>query len=276
MALEAANKHKISARKAAIIFSTARRNFVKISKNNLNNKRQKDLKLAKKLIKQKALENPDYGYRMITASMKLDGKVFNHKKVYRLYTELNLSLNLRRKKRRKILARKRIYEIAQNQNEIWSLYFVHNSIKSKNVRTINIIDEFNREILDIKASKSIPSQKAIDVLEEIIKNQKRKPDAFRIDNGTEFTSAKFINWANEQKIDLLYIQPGKPYQNCYIERFNGTYRNEVLNRYIFNSIDELQQITDDWIFYYNNKRPHSSLNGLPPKLFAKIGGKSLS
>lgn len=276
MALEAAKKHNISARKSAIIFSTSRRIFVKIGKNNLSNKRQKNVKLAKKLIKQKALENPDYGYRMITASLKLDGNIFNHKKVYKLYTELNLNLNFRRKKRRKIPARKRIYEIAQNQNEIWSLDFVHNSIKSKNVRTINIIDEFNREVLDIKASNSLPSQKVIDVLEEIIKNQKRKPSAFRIDNGTEFTSEKFINWANENKIDLLYIQPGKPYQNCYIERFNGTYRNEVLNRYIFNSIEQLQQITDEWIFYYNNKRPHSSLNGLPPKLFTKIGGKSLS
>ena len=275
MALEAANKYKISARRLSVIFSTARRNFKK-EKFSSESSRQKKQKLAKKLIKQKALKNPDYGYRMIAASLKLDGIVFNHKKVYRVYNELNLNLNLRRKKRRKIPARKRIYEIAQNKDEIWSLDFVHNSIKSQNVRTINIIDEFNREVLDIKASSSLPSSKVVNILEEIIKNQKRKPDAFRIDNGTEFTSGKFINWANEKKIDLLYIEPGKPYQNCYIERFNGTYRREVLNKYIFNSVEELQQITDDCVFFYNNKRPHSSLNGLPPKLFARNGGKCLS
>jgi len=107
----------------------------------------------------------------------------------------------------------------------------------------------------------------INFLDQIIGEQKRKLIAIRLDNGSEFTSYEFTNWAKNNDIMLFYIQAGKPYQNCYIERFNGTYRNEVLNKYIFDSIEELKEITEDWLIEYNYKRPHSSLGGLPPKIF---------
>jgi len=204
---------------------------------------------------------------MIASSLKLDGYNYNHKRIYRIYKKLNLQLNTRNNKKKKIPAREKIYQLAEKRNEIWSLDFMQTSIKSSRVRTINIIDEYNREALAIEANNSIPSTKVIDILEKIINNQNRKPEAIRSDNGTEFTSREFADWASKKKIDLLFIQPGKPYQNCYIERFNGTYRSEILNKYIFDSIDELQEITDDWLIFYNNKRPHSSLGGLPPKRF---------
>ncbi len=221
-----------------------------------------------KIIRNLALKYPHYGYRMIGAKLRLKGVIYNHKKIYRIYKKLKLNLKCN-KKSRKIPARKRILELADNINQIWSLDFMSGSIKNKRFRTLNIIDEFNREGLDIKADYSLSSSKVIDVLKEIIFDQKRKPFAFRIDNGSEFTSNEFTKWANNNDIALLYIQPGKPYQNCYIERFNGTYRKEVLNHYVFDSLEEVQKISDDWLYEYNYKRPHSSLGGLPPKVFVK-------
>ncbi len=133
-------------------------------------------------------------------------------------------------------------------------------------RTLNIIDEWAREGLTIEVLNSINSKKVIEILERLIAFTQRQPNSIRIDNGSEFTSYDFNNWAKNKNIDLFYIQAGKPYQNCYIERFNGTYRNEILNRYIFNSIEEIKEITEDWLLEYNHKRPHSSLGNLPPQV----------
>ena len=218
------------------------------------------------LIRDFALKYPSYGYRMIASKLKLEGHHFNHKKVYRIYKKLGLNFK-KNSKSRKLPARKKILEIANNSNQIWSLDFMSGSLRNKRFRTLNVIDEFNREVLDIKILNSIPSSCVVSVLNQIIADKRRKPLALRIDNGTEFTSYEFTTWAKNNDIALFYIQAGKPYQNCYIERFNGTYRNEVLNRYIFESLDEIRDITDDWLIEYNYKRPHSSLGGLPPKVF---------
>lgn len=221
---------------------------------------------AERIIKDFALRFPNYGYRMITAKLRLEGINFNHKKVYRIYKKLGLNFKANSKSR-KLPARKRILEIANNSNQIWSLDFMSGAINNRRFRTLNIIDEHARECLDIKILRSIPSNLVINVLDQIISEQKRKPIAIRLDNGSEFTSYEFTAWAKNNDIMLFYIQAGKPYQNCYIERFNGTYRNEVLNKYIFDSIEELKEITEDWLIEYNYKRPHSSLGGLPPKIF---------
>lgn len=221
---------------------------------------------AERIIKDFALTYPNYGYRMITAKLRLEGINFNHKKVYRIYKKLGLNFKANSKSR-KLPARKRILEIANNSNQIWSLDFMSGAINNRRFRTLNVIDEHARECLDIKILRSIPSNLVINFLDQIIGEQKRKPIAIRLDNGSEFTSYEFTNWAKNNDIMLFYIQAGKPYQNCYIERFNGTYRNEVLNKYIFDSIEELKEITEDWLIEYNYKRPHSSLGGLPPKIF---------
>jgi putative transposase len=254
------SKHKISVRRAAYLYSICRK---EINKSAL----EKD-RLAEKIIKDFALNYPSYGYRMITAKLRLEGHSFNHKKVYRIYKKLQLNFK-KSSKSRKLPARKRILEIANNSNQIWSLDFMSGSVNNRRFRTLNVIDEFARELLEIKILRSIPSNAVIDILNRIIYNQGRKPLALRIDNGSEFTSYEFTDWAKSNDIALFYIQAGKPYQNCYIERFNGTYRNEVLNKYIFDSLDELKDVTDDWLYEYNYKRPHSSLGGLPPKIFLK-------
>lgn len=260
LACKAIKKYNISSRRAGNIFNISRKRTGAI--------RTSSLTKSEENIKKLALKYPDYGYRMITSKLRLEGVIYNHKKVYRIYKKLGLNLKYN-KKSKKIPARKKILELADNLNQIWSLDFMSGSVKNKKFRAINIIDEFNREALDIRIDYSLSANKVINILEEIINHQKRKPIAFRIDNGTEFTSNQFTKWANDNNIILFYIQPGKPYQNCYIERFNGTYRREVLNKYIFESLDEVQNITDDWLYEYNHHRPHSSLGGLPPRVFVE-------
>lgn len=258
MACEAIKRHKISIRRAGDLFQTARKRIISIS--------DKVLK-EEEVIKNFALKYPHYGYRMIAAKLKLDGIKFNHKKVDRIYKKLELNLK-KNKKSRKLPARVRILEIAHNKNEIWSMDFMSGVTgNGRKFRTLNVIDEWAREGLTIEVLNSINSKKVIEILEKLIAFTKRKPNSIRIGNGSEFTSYEFTNWAKNNNITLFYIQAGKPYQNCFIERFNGTYRNEILNRYIFSSIDEIKEITEDWLVEYNYKRPHSSLGGLPPKAF---------
>ena len=129
-------------------------------------------------------------------------------------------------------------------------------------RTFNVIDEGNREVLGIEVADSIPSLRVIRVMELI--ELYGKPQALRLDNGSEFTSIAFTEWCQEQGIELRFIQPGKPDQNAFIERFNRTYRTEVLNAYLFEAISQVRQITDDWLIRYNEIRPHDALGSLPP------------
>ena len=144
-------------------------------------------------------------------------------------------------------------------------------------RTFNVIDEGNREVLGIEVADSIPSLRVIRVMELI--ELYGKPQALRLDNGSEFTSIAFTEWCQEQGIELRFIQPGKPDQNAFIERFNKTYRDEVLDAYVFESIDQVRAITEDWLHEYNEERPHDSLGRLPPLTFMPrraTAGKSTS
>jgi len=130
-------------------------------------------------------------------------------------------------------------------------------------RTFNIIDESNREGLAIEVGTSIPSARVIRVLERLIEMY-GKPEALRIDNGPEFTASTFEDWCRERGIAQLFIQPGKPDQNAFIERFNRTYREEVLDLYVFESIEQVQLLSDEWLTSYNHERPHDSLGRVPP------------
>ena len=130
-------------------------------------------------------------------------------------------------------------------------------------RTFNVIDESNREALAIEVGTSIPSARVIRVLERLIEIY-GKPQALRLDNGPEFTAAGFAEWCQEHGIALLYIAPGKPDQNAFIERFNRTYRDEVLDQYLFSSVEQVQLLTTEWLDVYNCERPHDSLGQVPP------------
>ena len=142
--------------------------------------------------------------------------------------------------------------------------FMHDALYGgRPFRTFNVLDEANREVLAIEVGVSIPAARMIRVLEQLVELYGR-PAAFRLDNGPELTAQAFTDWAQTQGIARLYIQPGKPDQNAFIERFNRSYREEVLDAYVFASCSEVQAISDDWLLTYNDYRPYEALGDVPP------------
>ena len=149
-------------------------------------------------------------------------------------------------------------------NEIWALDFMHDALYGgRRFRTLNVIDEGNREGLAIEVGVSIPASRVVRVLDQLLALYGR-PAAIRIDNGPELTSQTLTDLAIARGITLIYIQPGKPVQNAFIERFNRTYREEVLNAYLFHSTAEAQALSDAWLVDYNEHRPHDALGRVPP------------
>jgi putative transposase len=151
--------------------------------------------------------------------------------------------------------------------------FMQDSLSDgKKFRTLNIIDDFNREALVIVPSKSITANRLIVELNQLIE-WRGKPERIRVDNGPEFIAQVLEKWSVENGIKLVFIQPGKPAQNGYIERFNRTFRSEILSMNLFQSLEEVQQKTNNWIYMYNHKRPHCSLGKMSPRAFLLKYGK---
>ena len=192
------------------------------------------------------------------------GFKWNHKRVYRIYKQLEL--NLRIKPRRRIKRDKpQALSVPLSINQTWSIDFMSDSLNTgRKIRTFNVIDDYNRECLGIEVDHSLPAQRVIQSLERLIE-WRGKPKAIRCDNGPEYISHALREWAQAMGIELMYIQPGKPTQNAYIERFNRTARNEWLNMHIFDSIEHAQSLATQWMWVYNNERPHSSIGGIPPR-----------
>jgi putative transposase len=136
-------------------------------------------------------------------------------------------------------------------------------LDGRRFRTFNVLDDFNREALAIEIDTNLPALRIIRVLEQIALSR-GYPDKVRLDNGPEFVSAALAEWADEHAIQLDFIEPGKPTQNSYVERFNRTYRYEVLDMYLFRSLNEVREITREWIREYNAERPHDALEDLTP------------
>jgi putative transposase len=133
---------------------------------------------------------------------------------------------------------------------------------------LNVIDDYNREALWIEVDTSLPAERVVRVLEQLL-DWRGQPIQIRMDNGPELISQRLESWAQEQHIELLHIQPGKPAQNAYIERFNRTYREDVLDAYLFEDLQEVRHITEQWLEDYNTLRPHEALKGLAPRQFAR-------
>lgn len=213
-----------------------------------------------------------WGFWMMHHHLRLMNYLWNHKKVYRIYTDMKL--NLRRKHKKRLPARvKEPLLQPLFPNLTWSMDFMHDGlINGKTFRSFNVIDDFNREALNITLDTSLTSSRVIRELEKVIE-WRGKPEKIRVDNGPEFIANSLEKWTQENGIELQFIQKGKPQQNGYVERFNRTYRTEVLDTFAFESIQQAQVITHAWIWIYNNERPHGSLNYHTPNEFLLKYGK---
>lgn len=204
-----------------------------------------------------------YGCPTIVKMLRRDN-LWNHKRIERIYNLLDLKWR-KRGKRRLPARKKENLEQTLAPNITWSIDFMHDSLWSgRKFRTFNVIDDFNREALGIEIDHSLPTARVIRALEQIFE-YRGKPKRLRMDNGPEFLSASFELWCTSQGIELHYIQPGKPTQNAYIESFNGIYRRHVLDAYLFETLDEVRSVTEEWITHYNTEKPHQSLEDLTPK-----------
>ena len=192
------------------------------------------------------------------------GYPWNHKRVYRIYRELELN---RRIKPRKRIVRETPQPLAvpERINVSWSMDFMHDQLADgRSYRLLNVVDDFNREGLAIEVDLSLPTERVIRALTQIME-WRGKPQAIRCDNGPEYTSVQFQQWAKDQGITINYIQPGKPQQNAYIERYNRTVRYDWLCQHLFESISQVQEFATEWLWNYNNQRPHMALQGMTPK-----------
>ena len=211
-------------------------------------------------------KRPRWGFWKCFERLHQDGCGWNHKRVYRVYCAMRL--NLQRKVRRRVLTRERQPLLASTElNRVWALDFMRDTLyDGRPFRTLNVIDEGNREALRIECGTSIPSARVVRVLNQLVEVYGR-PEAIRLDNGPELTADAFVDWAEDHGVKLLFIQPGKPNQNAFIERFNRSFRQEVLDAWLFNAISEVQDAADAWLTDYNEYRPHDSLGNMPPALF---------
>jgi len=207
-----------------------------------------------------------WGFWKCFNKMRQDGHRWNHKRCHRIYCEMKLNLPRRTKKR--IITRERQpLTVFNEHNRVWALDFVHDTFyDSRRFRVLNVIDESNREALTIEPGFSITSARLIRVMNRLV-DFYGLPDAIRCDNGPEMSGFVFKKWAQDLGIKLLFIEPGKPNQNAFIERFNRSFRTEVLNAYLFSSMSEVEQICEEWRTQYNDERPHESLNNLPPSVY---------
>ncbi len=214
-----------------------------------------------------AERKPRWGFNKMFHWLRHQGHLWNHKRVHRVYREQGL--NLRIKPRKRLPARERHPLVApERANVSWSVDFMSDAlINGRTFRTFNIIDDFNREALWIEVDTSLPAERVIRVFDTLAA-WRGYPQQIRTDNGPEMLSGRVAGWAETHGVKLAFIQPGKPAQNAYIERFNRTYREEVLDLYLFETLDEVKRITEQWLEEYNAIRPHEALGGLTPYGYA--------
>jgi putative transposase len=207
----------------------------------------------------------NWGFQLCFLYLRnVKGFRWNHKRVYRIYKELALNLRIKPKKR---LYREKPepLSVPETINETWSMDFMHDQLSDgRSFRAFNVIDDFNREGLGIEIDFSLPAERVIRALDRIIE-WRGKPFVIRCDNGPEYVGQVLGAWAQGLGIGLRFIQPGKPQQNAYVERYNRTVRYDWLNQYIFETIEQAQRAATNWLWTYNNERPNMALGGITPK-----------
>lgn len=208
-------------------------------------------------------KHPAIGFWQCYHRLRNSGHCWNHKKVYRVYYDLKLNIRRRRKKRLPARVKQALFQ-PQSVNQVWSIDFMSDSLwDGRPFRLLNIIDDYNRELLHIEADRSLPAARLIRILEQL-DDYRGLPQMIRVDNGPEFISFQLDQWCKKHQITLVFIQPGKPMQNGYVERCNGSIRSELLNAYIFTTLSEVRQKAAEFMDDYNRYRPHTSLGHLSP------------
>jgi putative transposase len=259
LATYAIDEHKLSERQACRTVNLNRGTY------RYPARQTEDLEIVQEL-RQLAERQPRWGCGKMTHYLRNQGRGWNHKRIRRVYREL--ALNLHRKPRKRLPARTaQTLGVPEQSDQTWSLDFMSDSLSNgRTFRTLNVIDDFNREALWIEVDTSLPAERVVQVLERLLL-WRRAPQQIRMDNGPELISHRLNDWAREHHIELVHIQPGKPAQNAYIERFNRTFREDVLDAYLFSSLAEVRQIVEPWMEEYNVVRPHEALQGLSPRQF---------
>ena len=211
-------------------------------------------------------KHPAIGFWQSYYRIRRKGFEWNHKKVYRVYTDMKLNIRRRFRKRLPQRVKQSLYQ-PSGLNEVWSIDFMSDTLwDGRRFRLLNIIDDYNREILHIESDLSLPTLRLIRVL-EYLKEFRGLPKMIRVDNGPEFISHKLDMWCRENNILLGFIQPGKPMQNGFVERCNGNIRKELLNAYVFTTLKEVREKAEEWRQDYNCSRPHQALGFVPPVEF---------
>jgi putative transposase len=207
-----------------------------------------------------------YGYRRITALLRREGWVVNHKRVERLWRREGLKVPKRQPKRGRLWLNDGscVRHRPQWRNHVWSYDFVHARTRDgRAVRMLTILDEFSRECLAIDTARQLRSQDVLDRLTDLFA-RRGSPRYIRSDNGSEFTAKAVRQWLGRLQVGTLYIEPGSPWENGYIESFNGKLRDELLNGEIFDTLLEAKVLIERWRVDYNTHRPHSALGYRPP------------
>ena len=208
-----------------------------------------------------------FGYRRLGILLRREGFVVNHKKLFRLYREEGLAVKRRRGRKRAVGTRRPI-AVPSRPNERWSLDFVSDTLADgRRFRALCVVDDFSREALAIVPDLSLSGVRVARELDRII-SLRGKPGMIVSDNGTELTSRAILKWAQDAKVDWHYIAPGKPTQNAFAESFIGRFRDECLNEHLFITLAEARSLIEDWRNDYNTQRPHTSLGGLAPTIYA--------
>lgn len=222
-------------------------------------------------LEQLAAERPRFGYRRLHTLLVRSGERINHKRVYRVYREAGLAVH-RKKRKRVAQANRQPRVVPAEANQQWSMDFMRDTLADgRAFRVLNVVDDATRECPAAEVDLSLPGGRVARVLARLVAHR-GKPARIVVDNGPEFTSKALDQWAYENGIELVFIRPGKPVENCFVESFNGKMRDECLNAHWFTTLADARRTIELWRLDYNQVRPHSSLGGLPPAEFAVEAG----
>ena len=205
-----------------------------------------------------------FGSPRMVWMLERQGIDVNHKRVERLYNEAGLQLPRRKPRKKRVPMNWKRPHPALGSNEVWTMDFVHDlTWFGGKLKFLTVLDEGCRECLEIRAEKRMRSRDVLETLDELM-TEYGTPQYVRVDNGPEFVATELHDWLVEKGVEVLYIEPGSPWQNGFIESFNGKFRDECLNQEVFLSKAEAQVVVDWWRHVYNWERPHSSLGGKTP------------